>query len=475
MNNRRTLILIILACVTLLSLSLFSCEEKRPDGISKAALTEKIENKLDAYKTDLLDSGKAFSSNEKASKYLLNWADSKGIRAKEDDGIIIMNVDGSEEYKNAPATLLLCPYDEMMFEDSVHPLLLSFYVLKNNENTGKLTALFIPELGHDFSSVSSLKKKYFKKGMNVICLSGDAHANVSTTTGSCATYEFTEKMSMSKPKNEKAYRITINGITPSQVDNKINSKINPIIEINALFAALKRSSVDYEIAKFSGGRKSLLYPGSCTADIIIDEDRNSTFLKQINRRLESFETRKQEEDKNAAYQFREIPVPGKSLSMNDSSRLVSFVYTLLEDEYARNDETDELEAICDVSYIRVRNGLIKIGSTVCSIDETILEEIDDAEKTLAGLSGFKCKNTGNIPGWSSAEDSAFAESIKNAYKTYTGKKVTVTSTVTPSNAGYVSKLNDKCNILAITVSENTVKDLTGTIMQYLIDSNKEED
>ena len=475
MNRKKTSVLIICALLIAASAVLSSCAEKEERTISKEGLAEKIENKTQAYLTDINDSSDSFSSNESIRKYLINWAETKSIRVKEDDGIVVMNVDGSENYKDAPPTVIICPYDAGNFESSVSPLVSSLYVVKNNEDTGRLTALFVPETGHDLGYGEKLKKKYFKKGSNVFCLNGDVHANVSEITGGASRYEFTSKLDTGKPKNQKAFKIYIRGIKSSQIDNKINSKINPVRELNTLLANLKKSSVDFEIISFTGGKKDMLYPGSCTLKITVDEDRQKAFLGRINSRIESFNKRKSAaSDDDAEFGFREIPVPEKCFTQKSSARLVSFVYTLLEDEYRRDEETDDLIAACDVSYIRAVKGKAIVGSTACSISDDVLKEIDDAEETLCGLSGFKYKKISGIPSWSAEAENGLPEMIKKSYKKYTGKKLVIQSQVTPSAAGYVTELNDRCDILSVTVSPSTMMDLTGTLMEYLLGSNKTE-
>ena len=69
------------------------------------------------------------------------------------------------------------------------------------------------------------------------------------------------------------------------------------------------------------------------------------------------------------------------------------------------------------------------------------------------------------------EPSEFETAFKNAYKKYTGKKLKIDPQVTPSFASKVAELNKKTDVLAITVSGNSLTDLTGAVMEYLIQSN----
>ncbi len=476
-SNKKMILRYVCLIMALILLPVLGACEKKPEDrkIGVNALQEKIENKTEAYKTDLMDSRPGMASIDDMAKYIVNWADSKGIRVKTDGNVIIMNVDGQETYKNARKTVIVCPYDDQNLDGTMNSLILTFYVLKNNEDTGRLSAVFVPETSHDLSSAELLKKKYFSKNCNMICLNGDEHAIVSKRTGGASRYLFTKKYTLSRPKNKLAYRIEISNIRSGQIDNMINSKINPIVELNSLLANLKSSSIDFEIGSMRGGEDGLMYPEKCTLTITVDEDRQEAFEKRLISRIESFDKRKKASDPDAIYEYSEAELPGKVISQNDSSELVGFIYTLLEDEYHRDEDTDKLMAVCDISYIKTKGGKIRIGSDACSIDESRLVEIDEAEDTLCGLSGFKYKKTFSYPVWNaedSTETSEFTSAFKKAYKSYTGKKLKLDSTVSPSYASKVAELQDTADIISITVSENALTDLTGAVMEYLIKSNE---
>lgn len=466
--------LITLAVTVLIAVLLAGCDSKPDDTISVNALQEKIENKTAAYMTDLTDSRSGLTSNSKMAKYIVNWAESKGIRVKTDGEVIRMNVDGSEPYKDAKRTVIVCPYDVQNFDGTMNSLILAFYVLKNNEDTGRLTALFVPEDAHDLSSADLLKEKYFSSKTNVICLNGDEHASVTRMTGGASRYLFSKDYTPAKPKNKLAYKLTISGIRASQVDNSINEKLNPIVVLNSLLANLRSSSIDFEIVSMEGGTDGLLYPGECELTITVDEDRQEAFEKKVLSRIDSFDKKKQASDPEAVFEYEETALPRKVIKQKDSSELVGFIYTLLVDEYHRDEDTDKLMAVCDISYIRTKDGSVRIGSNACGFDDDRLKEIDQAERTLCGLSGFDYQKTFGYREWddSATEDtSELTAAFKKAYRKYTGKKLKLDQQVTPGYASAVKKVQDKCDILSVTVSANTLTDLTGTVMEYLIQSN----
>jgi hypothetical protein len=177
-------------------------------------------------------------------------------------------------------------------------------------------------------------------------------------------------------------------------------------------------------------------------------------------------------DKEAVFTYRQVKLPKKAASQSSSFKIVTFLYTLLEGEYYRNEETDDLVAVTDVTYIRTTPGKAVIGSCAYSLDESKLSEINESEKTLCGLSGFKYNETPRIKSWRIGENSMLADKIDSAFKSYTGKEIKMQSSVTPTNANIVPEINSKTEAIAITIGENKLNDLTGTLITYLLDSNE---
>lgn len=463
-------VLIIALAVT--SVSLTGCKKTEKKDYTPE-IKEKIAVKVDAYMTDFMDSAATLDTNDKIREHLINWGSSKGLRTKDDNGIIVMSVDGSEAYKDVPPTIIICPYDAEQFDSCANPIILTLYTLKNNEDTGKLAALFVPEEAHDFSKVNDIKKKYLPKNARVICLNGNVNGHIANACGGESSYEFTSKLKQGKPRYKKAYKIAMRGLTSTQPDNKINSAYNPVLEINSFLAGLKNASIDYEIADFDGGDMNLLSPGSAYIKLTIDENKQEKFLKRLNSKVESFQKAVGTKNKEARMVYKEISVPGKVIKQDDSSKLVSFIYTLLKGEYQRDEETDSLIAVADVVYIKAKGKKARIGSVACSLDSNKLKELDEAEETLCGLSGFKFKKMSEVPVWEAKENSELLDKVVRAYSSYTGKELKTQASVTPTNANYVARLKDDLDIISMTVSDNILKDMTGTVISYLMDSNTE--
>jgi len=474
MMNKKSLLAPLFAAMLLIISLLASCA-KEEVVITDREIKEKIDNKIDAYRTDLLDSQDSLTTNEKIEKHLKNWADSKGVRNDVDDGIITMNVDSSMIYKDAPQTVLICPYDHTQFENYVEPIALTLYVLKNNEDTGALTAVFVPEEDNRLGKAVGIQKKYIQKDAKVIVLNGSSHGLAAYECGGSSTYRFTSKVKKQTPSHRKAYRIVISGVKSEQTGNRSVGKINPITEINSILASTRNASIDYEISEFEGGEGSTVAPSEARCVITVDADKQERFEGRLEKAKANFEDTLPSEDKDAKFYYREVPLPKRVVSDKDTSKFVSFVYTLLKGEFARNDETDELIAVTSIPNVKVNTKRAVVGSIAYSLDESVLKKIDDSEQTLCGLSGYRYKKIGATKVWKGEKESALAEALSDSYDKYTGKSLKVKRSVTPTLANAVPDFVSKHDMLALTVSSNVTKDFTGMIMDYLINTIETEE
>ncbi|NLD11356.1 MAG: aminoacyl-histidine dipeptidase [Clostridiales bacterium] len=471
MKRKKIAILLLITCL-ITGMSLMTSCNNTEDPTKD--LSAKLDSKLNAYKTDLQDSADTMNSNKNIRNYLTSWAKEKGISYNVDKaGNVIMTSDAGKGYKEVAPTVILCSYDESQFSSYIDPIVMALYTIKNNESTGKLTVIFTAENGHSLSGVKSLSSSYFTDDTNVFCINSGQKGLFATKTGASSSYRSTQSISYTTPTLTKAYKISMTGLPGGQPDSKTSDMINPITRMSSLLSSLKSSGISYQLASINGGDDDDLYAKSASMTIVIDANKEESFIEKMDKATEKFNEKNKDEFKGIKYSYKKVSMPSKVISTSDCNRFVSFMYTLLDGVYYKDDDGN-LVSITNISSIKTTDSSIRIGSVAYSLDKANLKEIDTGEETLCNLSGISYKKTSSIPLWEGKSDTKFTTAVAAAYKDYVSQTLTYSDSVPSSLASYIAQKNSKCDIISITVNDNVVKDCTGALVTYLIDTNQKD-
>lgn len=472
MNSKKVTAFILMITLLLSTFLLSACTKKEEEPVkTQDDINQEIDSKLEAYKTDLIDSAESMKNNDDVRDYLINWAKTKSVSYRTDDsGNVIMGRKASKGYEDADPVIIVCPYDAEQFQAYVYPAAMALYIIKNNEGSGKLRIVFTPETRHHFEGIHDLSDSWFKGHAKVFTLNASKKGMISLASGAGSTYRFTQKISRTKPSYTTAYKIRYKNLPSGQPDSKLEEQINPVTRLNTLLATLKNKNIAYEVAFFRGGTSDVLYATSATLKIVIDPNKEAAFIEYMTSLSESFQENYGKDYPDAALTFKKIDTPKNVIQKNDTGQLVGFVYTLLHGIYQEAEDGTPL-AFVNVSSIRTDNNTAVIESCAASLDETVLKEIDTDEKTLCSLSNVKFKKTSSIPAWNSGEENhGFSSAFINAFIAGTDKNLTYLDSVAPTQATFVQEKNPKANIINITLNDNVLSDCTKAVVRYMMDN-----
>lgn len=464
---KRILSLTLAACMTLSAIGLTSCGKQQPIEEHKEDINQKIELKVDAYRTDLADSSGAMNSNTGIRNYLRSWAESKGVPYTVDrSGNVIMTVKASAYYRKADPVVVVCPYDSSQSQQYMAPMAMALYLAKNNEQTGRLTVVFARENKHDFSGIRGLSSKYFTKDTRVICLNGSGKSQFSMNTGAQMAFHFTQKIRYTKPEYQKAYRISLSGLPGGQVNSDVESQINPAVRLRSLLTSLQSSSIGYDLADFRSGDGGYLLPKDASMTVVIDQDKEQKFIDKMTSLTESFNEDKSNSHPGAEFTFTKVKRPSRVIRPQDTNRFVSFVYTLLNGKYLQ-EEDGTMKAVNGITSVSTDAHQIEIQSVAYSLTMLSMNEIVKDEKALSKLSDLTFRFGASIPAWSGDPESEFADQISRAYRRYTGKSLTLSDSITSTSANFIRSKSSRAKVISITLNDDVLKTCTGTIIQYL--------
>ncbi|HKM28222.1 MAG TPA: hypothetical protein VJY37_00905 [Anaerovoracaceae bacterium] len=431
-------------------------------------LPQRIEEKVSAYETDIMDSLGTLDNNDSIRTYLYNWAKSKDISVSYDySNNVIMSIKSDKDHKDADPVVVQCSYDEKNMANCVQTMAVALYLAKNPENHGSLKVIFTAESGHDFAGIEGLSSEYFTNKTKVFCLSPTLSKIVSSNSGASAKYTFSHDVDRVSPKNSMAYKIRIKGLTGGIPDKKISSYPNPIKALGDLLAYFKTNSIIFELASFSGGGSSYnVFPKSATMTIVINENDKEKFTKRMDNVIEKFNDNNLESQPDLAYTYEEVDVPDTVLSSDDCNQFVSLLYTTLDGVYYKDDDGNII-SITNVGSIEQKNGRYYMHIMADSLDDTNLDEISNSFKTICSLCDATYKLDDRSEGWSANTETDFFTSFAESYRLATGDDVEYKDSVAPTANSYIKAKNPKTESVYLGVTEKNRFDITEAIIKYM--------
>ena len=120
---------------------------------------------------------------------------------------------------------------------------------------------------------------------------------------------------------------------------------------------------------------------------------------------------------NLEINFSSTDVPLKSLTSEDSFKLVQSIYAALNGVYRMSPDVDGLvETSNNIARVIVKNGEIKIGCLTRSSSETNKWDLANSLKSCFELAGFSVDFSGEYPGWLPNMKSSILKTVVNSYQ-----------------------------------------------------------
>ncbi len=449
----------------LLSLSLVSCTSSE-----EASLKSKVESKTIAYKTDLEDSLDSFKSNNDIKRYLTSWAKSKNIPFSVDShNNVIMSISANEQYSKAAPTVIIANYDHKNIKNNINQITTALYLIKNNENTGDLSVIFVSSTGNDFSGIKGLSKLYFPNNTNVFCLNNNTRSMWSFNTAGITSYEFKGNIEYTEPEGNNAIEISISGMPGGIPNSSANNYNNPIKKLTNLLAYFKSHAKIFELAQISGGNSSNLYPQNAKMTIVLNNNYLEKVKEKIDSTIKDFNDDIQSDYPNAKMEYKEVPLPKKVLTKTSLDNFISSQYTLLNGTYMK-DDSNKITAVTNIGQISMDEKSYTILASATSMSSMALSNITDDYKTICGLSNLSFKKINSVPIWDSKidENNNFAKEINKAFNDYTSYDMEYKSVVQATNTSFILNKNKNCNIVELSYTPEKIERYAGTILTFML-------
>lgn len=463
--------LIIIACIALVAVAsaaaayfyFFNGSEKEP------TLEETINNRISAYETDLTDSMEAMTSQSSVSRYLVNWAENKGIDVKTDaSGNVIYSIKATEGLESKSPSVILCGYDYTNMEYYKNSIACALTVAKNDLPHGEYKVIFVSEESGTKTAADGLSDKYFTSDTNVFCLSDISSSRIALSTGGLSKHVLSKDLSYMPSAYDTAYKVSISGL-PSASFTADNADIpNPIKILGDLLANFKSTSILFELADFSGGSNSnYLTPNEAYITIVVNKDAASKLEKSLEKAIEKFYDKYSDDYPEAQYTFEATDAPSKVISTEDTESIVSLMYTAINGIHYK-DDNGEVASIASIGFISTENNSLVIEICASSYDDELTEEISNAYQTISALTDvtYRYKES-SAPFHASAKGELLADEFWEAYSDYQNINLDKVNMAHWTPAGSVSSKGEAVSVIALGVTKRTKDNFAGGLIKYL--------
>ena len=388
-------------------------------GDKEPSLEEIIENRAESYKTDFIDSTHQMKDQASVTKYLVNWAENKGIDVTTDqNNNVIYSFDATEGLESRKPTVILCGYDYSCIESYVNSIVSALTLARDENPHGKYTIIFVSEENGDREAGHKIPKSYLEEANEVFYLANDTASKIASSSAGVTELEFTSDIYKASPGYNKAYKVTIAGLPSQAVTSSSASLPNPIKTLGNLLATFKSKSVLFDLVEFTGGNKNSQTPGEASITIVVSEDATSNVESRLDSAIESFNDKYGEKYPEATYSYEVVAMPYEVIHSDVTESLISLLYTAPNGTYFKDDDKN-ITAFSSITAIDVVSGTAKINVVCSGYDEEKVNEMIDSFQTICALTDIEYKEVKSYPIYrSTIKGTALGERFKESYFEY---------------------------------------------------------
>ena len=297
---------------------------------------------------------------QEISDYLYLWGQTKGLTAELDRHGIVVLESWPLSGENREFITLECEFSVENRQEDLRSVAFALAFIQNSSVTGPIRLLMVPySPGNHFGS-DHLNSKYLTSPF--IKLNTKSPSEIIISEASSWEANIHRNIKSVSPKYPFAYEISIGGITSSIPLVNDSDIPNAIKQIGDFLATCKSNGMILELAEVQGETHFMPETGeySSTSSAIIIITQND--LRKLENMMIDLQNQIENEYSkiypNISVVFTEVDMPPKVFSLEDTDRIISFLYTIFDGHYDFESQTMSLITSLSAENDRFNSSLL---------------------------------------------------------------------------------------------------------------------
>lgn len=348
------------------------------------------------------------------------WAKENNINVNTSgDKYLVLSKDASETATSSESFVFHTGIDfssEETTENSISSAAAVMTALYSPDNHGEIKGIFTLIENGDPIGAESLNTDYLACD-NFIDITYSKNKILCSSISASSDMQAFKNLNLTSPQYTEAYQITLKGKENQSAYKGRGTYPNAIQTIGDLLASCQSSTILFELASFNGGEATDLLPSNASAVIVIHENDVESFTKKFEKSFKKVENAYEDADEpEDAFEYTMEPVelPSIVISKEDTENIVSLMYTMINGNYLRDEDTDEVMAVSNIGTVLTSGSTFTLGINAKSLDNDLMSEIHTVVETVCGLCDIQYKELSTTPLWINRTDSAMAETMSDA-------------------------------------------------------------
>lgn len=348
------------------------------------------------------------------------WAKENDINVNtSNDKYLVLSKDASETSTSSESFIFHTGIDlssDTATENSISSAAAVMTALYSPDNHGEIKGIFTLIENGEPVGAESLNTDYLTCD-NFIDVTYSKNEILCSSISSSSDMQAYKELTLTSPQYTEAYQITLKGKENQSAYKSRGTYPNAIQTIGDLLASCQSSTILFELVSFNGGQETDLLPSEASAVIVIHENDVESFKKKFDKSFKKVENAYQDADEpDDAFEYTMEPVelPSIVISKEDTENIVSLMYTMINGNYLRDEDTDEVMAVSNIGTVMTSGSTFTFGINAKSLDNDLMNEIHTVVETVCGLCDIQYKEISTTPLWTNNTDSTLAETLSDA-------------------------------------------------------------